>query len=102
MTKKNIKESEKNTEKHLVKMVKILGGVTVKGNSANFRGFSDRIIFLPNAIVGVLELKSEGKTPTKIQQHWLDLLSNFGFKTGCADTKTSVDTFLKRLSNADS
>ena len=94
-------ESEKLTEKYLVKRVKAVGGLTVKGNSNNFRGFPDRVICLQHGKVGFLELKSEGKTTTVLQQHWLDLLSDLGFKTGVADTKEKVDRFLNEVINAN-
>ena len=94
-------ESEKLTEKYLVKRVKAVGGLTVKGNSKNFRGFPDRIICLSKGKVAFLEVKSEGKTTTVLQQHWLDLLSDLGFKTGVADTKEKVDRFIEEVCNAD-
>ena len=94
-------ESEKLTEKYLVKKIKALGGLTVKGNSKNFRGFPDRVICLSHGKVGFLEVKSEGKTTTVLQQHWLDLLSDLGFKTGVADTKAKVDKFLEEVVDAD-
>lgn len=94
------KESEKVIEKHLVKAVRGMGGLAIKGNTINTKGFPDRAIHLPGAKIAYLELKSEGKKPTKLQNHWLKLLSDLGFKTGYADTKAKVDSFLKELINA--
>ena len=90
-------ELEKLTEKYLVKKVKALGGLTVKGNSNNFRGFPDRVICLSHGKVAFLEVKSEGKTTTALQQHWLDTLSGLGFRVGVVDTKESVDKFLEEI-----
>jgi len=94
-------ESEKLTEKYLVKRVKALGGLTVKGNSNNFRGFPDRIICLSEGNIAFLEVKSEGKTTTVLQQHWLDTLSDLGFKTGVADSKKSVDKFIEEVTKSN-
>ena len=94
------KQSEKVIESYLGKTVKALGGFAVKGNPVNKKGYPDRIIHLPNAKIGFLELKSEGKKPRKLQRHWLTLLSDLGFKTGFADTKEKVDIFIKELLDA--
>lgn len=95
-------ESEKTIEKHVVNTVKQLGGVAIKGNTVNSRGYPDRIILFPGSKIGFLEVKSQGRSPTKLQQHWLDLLSGMGFKTGYADTKAKADKFIKELYDADS
>lgn len=91
------KESEKLIERYVVKAVKELGGLAIKGNTVNSKGYPDRVIHLPGGIVAFLELKSEGKKPTKIQQYWLDLLSDLGFKAGYADTKDKAAKFIKEL-----
>jgi len=95
-----MKQSEKTIERYLSKAVKLLGGLAVKGNTVNSKGYPDRVIHLPGGLIGFLELKSEGKKPRKLQSHWLTLLSDMGFKTGFADTKEKVDKFLRELLNA--
>ena len=92
-------ESEKLTEKYLVKRVKAVGGISLKNNSSNQKGVPDRMILFKNNKIGFLELKSENKKPTKLQAYWLGLLSDLGFKTGVADTKEKVDQFIEELIN---
>ena len=92
-----MKESETNIEKYVVKAVKQLGGFAIKGNTVNSKGYPDRVIHLPGGKIGFLELKSEGLKPKKLQQHWLNKLSDLGFKAGYADTKAKAETFIKEL-----
>jgi len=91
------RESEKTIEKFVVKEADGLGGKAVKGNTLNNKGFPDRIIMLPGAKIGFLELKSEGRKPTQLQSYWLKLLKDLGFKTGYADTKSKAGKFIKEL-----
>jgi len=95
-----LKESEKDIERYVVSTVRKLGGAAVKGNTINTKGYPDRVLHLPGGKIGFLELKSEGKKPTKLQYHWLSLLSDLGFKTGWADTKVKAEAFIKELINA--
>jgi len=93
-------ESEKTIEKYVVSTVKRLGGAAIKGNTVNSKGYPDRVLHLPGGKIGFLELKSEGRTPTKLQQYWLNLLSGMGFKAGYADTKAKAKQFIEDLLNA--
>lgn len=90
-------ESEKTIERFVVSTVKKLGGAAIKGNTQNSKGYPDRVIHLPGGKIGFLELKSEGRSPTKLQQYWLDLLSDMGFKAGYVDTKAKAKQFIEEL-----
>ncbi|RLB85444.1 MAG: VRR-NUC domain-containing protein [Deltaproteobacteria bacterium] len=92
-----MKQSEKTIERYVVKTVKSLGGLAIKGNTINSKGYPDRVIHLPGGKIGFLEIKTEGKKPTKLQNHWLQLLSGLGFKAGYADSKAGVDEFINEL-----
>lgn len=91
------KESEKTIEKYVVAAVRSLGGFAVKGNTVNSKGYPDRVIHLPGGKIGFLELKSEGKKPTKLQQYWIDELTALGFKAGWADTKDKAKLFIEDI-----
>ena len=95
-----MKESEKNIERYVVSAVKKLGGAAIKGNTVNSKGYPDRVLHLPGGKIGFLELKSEGQKPKAQQQHWIDRLSDMGFKAGWADTKAKAEQFIQELNNA--
>ena len=61
-------ESEKVTEAYLRDRVKALGGRSYKWVSPGCSGVPDRVVILPGGRVVFVELKSEGKTSTKLQQ----------------------------------
>ena len=61
------------------------------------RGIPDRMILLPKARVAFLELKREGQSPTKIQHHWLSVLTALGFKAGWADNLDDAKSFIGEM-----
>jgi len=87
-------ESEKHTERYLVKQVRALGGLCIKWVSESNRGVPDRICLLPNGIIRFVEVKSEGEEPSPLQQHVIKNLRNLGFIVEVLDTKAKVDFFL--------
>ena len=89
--------SEKVIERFCVEEAKRRGGKAVKGNAFNAKGFPDRIILLPGGSVGFLELKGDGGRPTKLQEHWIQLLKNLGFTADVAASKQAVANFMDNL-----
>lgn len=61
-------ESEKQTERHLCRMVKALGGECYKWVSPGCSGVPDRIVILPGGKIFFVELKSEGRKSTMLQK----------------------------------
>ena len=61
-------QSEKQTERHLCRMVKDLGGECYKWVSPGCSGVPDRIVILPGGKIFFVELKSEGRTSTMLQK----------------------------------
>ena len=92
-----VAESEKAIERYCVDAAKKSGGVALKFSSPSTRGVPDRMIIKPGGKIGFLELKSTGKKPTKLQQHWLDRLNDLGFKAEVADSKSKVKSFIEEL-----
>ena len=90
----NEKESEKDTERYLIKKVKEVGGKCFKFNSVNMRGVPDRLCFLPHGIVALVEIKSEGKDLTPLQELCFSELNKLGHYIAVVDTKKDVDTFI--------
>jgi len=91
------KQSEKAIERYCQQVAREAGGVAVKFSSPSNRGVPDRMILKPGGKVGFLELKSTGRKPTKLQQHWLDRLTDLGFKADYKDSKEGVKAFIEDL-----
>lgn len=96
MTKRS-ETSEKAIEKYLRERVKALGGVALKFSSAISTGYPDRLLHLPQGVTAWVELKSYGKTPTRLQLTRIKALRDLGLKVGICDSRESVDAFLKSI-----
>ena len=88
-------ESEKTLEARLVREIEARGGMALKYTSQFHRGIPDRIILLPFGMIGFVELKSTGKTPTKLQAHAMLKLHKLGFDTFVIDCTEKLEDFLK-------
>ena len=86
---------EKTLENYFIREVKKRGGLALKLQALSMAGFPDRTVFFPNGMIYFVELKQEGKKPTKLQQQMIDKLRNFGFKAYVIDTKEKVRQFLE-------
>lgn len=75
------KVSEKTLDANLKKYIEQLGGKYQKMHTLTCAGIPDRLVLMPKGRAFFVELKSQGKVPTKLQKFWLDTLSNLGFKT---------------------
>ena len=58
---------EKTVENKLVEAVKARGGICPKWMSPGFDGVPDRIVLLPNGMVGFVEVQAPGKKPRPLQ-----------------------------------
>ena len=95
------KESEKETERFLIRMVKALGGRSYKWVSPGCAGVPDRIVILPEGRVAFVELKSEGKTSTDQQKKRQAELRALGCTVYAdIDTKEKVREMLHELQTA--
>ena len=87
--------SEKQIEDFLDECVRPRGGVAVKlGHS----GWHDRIILLPGARMGLLEVKRPGEEPDPLQWERIATARALGFHSGFADTYAGVEAFVKLVS----
>lgn len=87
-------DSEKLLEKTLREKVKDLGGLALKFHCLSFTGFPDRIILMPFGKIYFVELKSEGKKPTKIQLAVHKILEDLGFQVLVIDSTEKLLAFL--------
>lgn len=88
---------EKQIEKYLRIEIERLGGLCVKFPPLFFRGFPDRIVLLPGALIVFVEMKDKGKKPTGMQMKIHDKLRALGFRVEVLDSKESVDCFIMAL-----
>lgn len=94
-------ENEKTTEAYLRDEVKALGGRSYKWVSPGCGGVPDRIVILPGGRVVFVELKSEGKTSTKLQQKRQTELRALGCTVYAdIDTKEKVRALLRKEGDA--
>lgn len=88
---------EKQIEKYLVNEIERLGGLCIKFPPLFFRGFPDRIVLLPGALIVFVEMKDKGKKPTRVQLTTHDKLRSLGFRVEVLDSKESVNDFILTL-----
>ena len=89
-------QSEKQTERHLCRMVKALGGECYKWVSPGCSGVPDRITILPGGKIFFVELKSEGEESTVLQKKRQRELRALGCTVYAdIDTKEKVDEVLR-------
>ena len=90
-------ESEKDTEKYLIRRTKALGGLCRKFTCPNVRGVPDQVCFFPKGIIMWVEVKSEGKQPEKHQVRELGRLLMLGQDVRIIDTKQQVDQLIEEV-----
>lgn len=91
------KESEKDTEKYLNKVIEQYGGVTYKWSSPNNRAVPDRICILPDHPIIFVEVKSEGEDLSKLQAILHQKLKIFTDHVYVVDSKAAVDKLVYLL-----
>ena len=90
-------DSEKLLEKTLRERIKDLGGIALKFHCLSFTGFPDRVVLMPFGRIYFVELKSEGKKPTKIQLVVHEQLRSLGFKVSVISKMPLLHVFLNSL-----
>jgi hypothetical protein len=63
-----VKANEKKLEKSLGEWVRQNKGLNIKLLPFLFSGLPDRMCLMPNKVIFFVELKSEGKKPTPVQE----------------------------------
>lgn len=89
-------EREKVLEMYLSRHVRLeLGGLSIKLVSPSLVGLPDRMLLLGGGRVVFVELKKEGKKPSKIQTFVQKKLSSLGFDVRTIDSKEQVQQLIK-------
>lgn len=88
------KTSEKQIEQRLVKKVREAGGLALKFVSPGFAGVPDRIVFMPDGRVWLVECKAPGEYPRTLQQKRFTMFERMGHVVAIVDSYESVDAFV--------
>ena len=88
---------ERDIEQRLVKMTKARGGIAFKFVSPGHSGVPDRLILLPGARLGFVEVKAPGEQPRKLQVHMHLLLRGLGFKVYVLDDPNQIGVILDEI-----
>lgn len=88
---------EKQIEKKLVKAVKEEGGMCPKLVSPGTDGMPDRLIMLPNARIGFVEVKAPGAKPRLLQERRHKQLRDLGFHVSVLDDPEQIPDILKEV-----
>ena len=88
---------EKQIEKKLVKAVKEEGGMCPKLVSPGTDGMPDRLIMLPKARIGFVEVKAPGAKPRPLQERRHKQLRDLGFHVSVLDDPEQIPGILKEV-----
>lgn len=87
--------SEKAIERYLCKQVASLGGVCLKYANANMVGYPDRVALMPGGRCLWFELKSLGRTTSKVQKIRIAQLEGIGHRVYVCDSKEKINEILE-------
>lgn len=88
---------EKTIEQKLVQDAKSMGGIAVKMSCPGFDGMPDRLVLLPDGLLGFVEVKAPGKKPRALQAARHELLQNLGFKVYVLDDGSQIGGILNDI-----
>lgn len=89
---------EKIVEEHLVKAIRLMGGLAPKFVSPGFDGVPDRLLLLPNSRMAFAELKAPGKQLRPLQKRRKRQLEALGFRVFVIDNTDQIGGVLDDLS----
>ena len=90
---------EKNIEKQLVKAVKAEGGMCPKLVSPGTDGMPDRMVLLPEARIGFVEVKAPGAKPRPLQERRHEQLRELGFQVSVLDDPEQIPGIIEEIRN---
>lgn len=88
---------EKVVERKLVSEVRKRGGICPKWVSPSFAGVPDRLVFLPNGKIGMVEVKAPGEKPRLLQVSRHRLFERLGFKVHVLDSVEKIGEVLDEI-----
>ena len=88
---------EKTIENMLLQAVKSEGGMCPKFVSPGTDGMPDRIVLLPEAHIGFVEVKALGKAPRPLQKRRHEELRALGFTVSVLDDPAQIPEIIKEV-----
>ena len=88
---------EKKIEKKLLSAVKAVGGICPKLISPGTDGMPDRMILLPGARIGFVEVKAPGKRPRPLQVVRHKQLRSLGVPVFVLDDPDQIQRIIKEV-----
>jgi hypothetical protein len=89
---------EKAIEHKLVKAVKAEGGMCPKLVSPGTDGMPDRMVLLPEAHIGFVEVKAPGEKPRLLQVRRHEQLRELGFQVSVLDDPEQIPGIIREVS----
>lgn len=89
---------EKAIEHKLVKAVKAEGGMCPKLVSPGTDGMPDRMVLLPEAHIGFVEVKAPGEKPRPLQVRRHEQLRKLGFQVSVLDDPEQIPGIIREVS----
>ena len=89
---------EKTIEEHLVKAIRLMGGLAPKFVSPGLDGVPDRLLLLPDGRMSFAELKAPGKQLRPLQIRRKRQLETLGFRVFVIDSTDQIGGVLDELS----
>ena len=90
---------EKTIEKKLVQAVKNEGGMYPKLVSPGTDGMPDRMVLLPEARIGFVEVKAPGAKPRPLQERRHEQLRELGFQVSVLDDPEQIPCIIEEILN---
>ena len=90
---------EKQIEQKLVKAVKAEGGMCPKLISPGMDGMPDRMVLLPDARIGFVEVKAPGAKPRPLQERRHEQLQELGFQVSVLDDPEQIPGIIEEILN---
>ena len=88
---------EKTIELQLARAVKKIGGMCPKFISSGTDGMPDRLVLLPGAAIGFVEVKAPGKEPRPLQVMRHRQLSDLGFPVFVLNDPEQIPSILAAI-----
>ena len=92
---------EKEIEMKLVRAAKAAGGICPKLVCPGFDGMPDRIVLMPEARIGFVEVKAPGKKPRPLQVRRHEQLAALGFKVYVLDSAKQIPGIIREIGGND-
>lgn len=90
-----MKDSEKLIERKLTEATKRMGGMAIKLSADGVNGVPDRVILLPNGKAYLVETKSQGDKPRRIQRYMHDKLAAMGHEVIVIDNLKQLNKIIQ-------